>query len=51
MQLWLGGCGAAVWYVGSVLESDFVAGAGVGLMIAALTLRFLRKGTETGGAE
>lgn len=34
--------GGAVWLVGKVMEQEFVAGAGLGLVVAALILRFGR---------
>lgn len=35
--------GGAVWLGGKVLENEFVAGAGLGLVVAALVLRFGRE--------
>lgn len=34
--------GGAVWVAGKVVENEFVAGAGLGLVVAALILRFGR---------
>lgn len=34
--------GGAVWLGGKVMENEFVAGAGLGLVVAALILRFGR---------
>ena len=34
--------GGAVWVAGKVTENEFVAGAGLGLVVAALILRFGR---------
>lgn len=44
LQLILGGVGAAVWYAGALLASDFASGIGVGMLLAALSLRLLRRG-------
>lgn len=35
--------GGAVWIGGKVAENEFVAGAGLGLVVAALILRFGRR--------
>ena len=43
VQLVLAGLGAAVWYTGVVLASDFAAGAGVGMLVSALALRLLKR--------
>lgn len=42
LQLLLGGLGAAVWYAGAWLESEFASGIGVGVLLSALSLRLLR---------
>lgn len=46
LQLGIGVAGAAIWIVGAVLEEDFVAGVGCGLLIGALILRFGRRAAE-----
>lgn len=38
--------GGAVWLIGKVAENEFVAGAGLGLVVAALVLRFGRMAAE-----
>jgi len=43
LQAGFGLGGGAVWIVGKVLENEFVAGAGLGLVVAALILRFGRR--------
>lgn len=45
LQLGLVLGGGAVWFGGAVLEEDFVSGVGVGLVLAALLLRFGRTST------
>lgn len=45
LQLGLALGGGAVWFSGAVLEEDFVSGVGVGLILAALVLRFGRTST------
>lgn len=40
--------GGAVWLVGKVIENEFVAGTGLGLVIAALILRFGRRAADDG---
>ena len=49
LQLGLGLAGGVVWLTGAVLESDFTAGLGAGLLIAALVLRFGRQAAEREG--
>lgn len=46
LQVILGLLGGAVWFVGAILEEDFVAGAGLGLLVGALILRFGRKSAD-----
>lgn len=43
LQVGLGLAGGGVWVGGKVAGSEFVAGTGLGLVIAALVLRFGRK--------
>ena len=43
LQLGLGLGGGVTWLGGAAAESDFVAGVGAGLLIAALTLRMGRR--------
>lgn len=43
LQAGFGLGGGAVWIVGKVMGSEFVAGAGLGLVVAALILRFGRR--------
>lgn len=43
LQAGYGVGGGAVWVAGKVLENEFVAGAGLGLVVAALILRFGRR--------
>lgn len=43
LQAGFGLGGGAVWVGGKVIESEFVAGAGLGLVVAALLLRFGRR--------
>lgn len=43
LQLGLGLGGGGVWLVGKVVDSEFTAGAGLGLVVAALVLRFGRR--------
>lgn len=42
LQVGLGLGGAAVWFIGALLEQDFVAGVGCGLLAGALVLRLGR---------
>lgn len=51
LQLGFVMAGGAVWFGGAVLEENFVSGVGVGLIVAALFLRFGRTSTpdEPGG--
>lgn len=42
--------GGTTWVVGAILEVDFVAGAGLGLMVAALALRFGRRAARREGS-
>lgn len=46
LQAGFGLGGGAVWLVGKVMENEFVAGAGLGLVVAALVLRFGRIAAE-----
>ncbi len=41
-QLALAAAGAGTWFVGSALEEPFVSGLGVGIMVSALAVRFVR---------
>lgn len=50
-QLGFGLGGGAVWIVGQVAGSDFVGGAGLGLVAAALLLRFGRRAVEASSGE
>ena len=43
LQLALAGLGAVVWYGGVFASSDFVSGVGVGILIAALSVRLLKR--------
>ena len=43
LQIGLGLAGGATWFTGALTEQDFVAGAGCGLLIAAVVLRLGRK--------
>ncbi|WP_419163906.1 hypothetical protein [Candidatus Palauibacter sp.] len=43
LQLTLGLTGGATWFGGSLLEQDFLAGVGCGLVLAALVLRVGRR--------
>lgn len=40
--------GGAVWLAGEVSENEFLAGAGLGLVVAALLLRFGRLAAAEG---
>lgn len=42
LQIGLGLAGGAAWFVGALIERDFVAGVGCGLLVAALVLRLGR---------
>ena len=42
LQIGLGLAGGATWFVGVLTEQDFVAGAGCGLIVAAVVLRLGR---------
>ncbi len=44
LQIGLGLAGGAVWFIGAFTERDFVAGAGCGLLVAAVVLRLGRTG-------
>jgi hypothetical protein len=50
LQLGLGIGGGAVWVAGTALEADFLAGIGVGLLIAAVVLRLGRRAADRGDA-
>lgn len=43
LQIGLGLAGGATWFIGALTEQDFVAGAGCGLLVAAVVLRLGRK--------
>ena len=47
LQIGLGLAGGAAWFTGALTEQDFVAGAGCGLLVAAVVLRLGR--TRAGG--
>jgi len=49
LQITLALVGGAVWLVGAILEQDFVAGVGCGLLIGALILRLGRKAARPDG--
>ena len=38
--------GAALWYVGVLLDSEFSSGLGVGVLLSALALRILRRNAD-----
>ena len=42
LQVGLGLAGGATWFIGALTEQDFVAGAGCGLLVAAVVLRLGR---------
>ncbi|WP_419937047.1 hypothetical protein [Candidatus Palauibacter sp.] len=42
LQIGLGLAGGATWFIGALTEQDFVAGAGCGLLVAAVVLRLGR---------
>lgn len=48
LQIGLGLAGGATWFVGAMLEYDFISGVGLGLILAALVLRFGRTAAEQG---
>lgn len=41
LQISLGLAGGAVWFLGAMLQQDFVSGLGGGLVLAALLLRIV----------
>lgn len=43
--------GAAAWVVGAALEEEFVTGAGLGLLVAALALRLGRRAARAADGE
>ncbi|WP_423928763.1 hypothetical protein [Candidatus Palauibacter sp.] len=43
LQLGLSLAGGAAWFAGAFIEQEFLAGAGCGLILAALVLRLGRK--------
>ena len=47
LQVALAFAGGGAWLLGAMLEIDFVAGAGCGLLVAALVLRLGRARAET----
>lgn len=51
LQIGLALGGGTVWLAGAILDSDFFAGLGAGLLIAALTLRVGRKAAADGDRE
>jgi hypothetical protein len=42
-QLVMAVAGAAFWYAGTVVDSEFTSGLGVGVLLSALALRMLRR--------
>jgi hypothetical protein len=42
LQIGLGLAGGATWFTGALMGLDFVAGAGCGLLVAAVVLRLGR---------
>ena len=42
LQIGLGLAGGATWFIGALTEQDFAAGAGCGLLAAAVVLRLGR---------
>ena len=48
-QLVMAVAGAALWYAGVVVDSEFTSGLGVGVLLSALALRVLR--SRSGDAE
>jgi hypothetical protein len=48
LQVGFGVAGGAIWLAGAILEQDFVAGLGCGLLVAALLLRLGRRAADTG---
>ena len=46
LQVAFGLAGGAVWLAGALLEHEFVAGVGGGLLLAALLLRIGRRAAE-----
>lgn len=43
LQLVMAAAGAASWYTGVLLQSEFTSGVGVGVLVSALALRVLRR--------
>lgn len=48
-QLIMAVCGAALWYAGVLLDSEFTSGLGVGVLVSALALRVLRRRSRREG--
>ena len=48
LQVGLGLGGGCLWLTGKIVESEFTAGVGLGLAVAALVLRFGRRAAEEG---
>lgn len=48
LQVGLGLGGGTLWLAGKIVESEFTAGTGLGLVVAALVLRFGRRAAEEG---
>lgn len=42
LQLVMALAGAALWYAGVLVDSEFTSGLGVGVLLSALALRVLR---------
>lgn len=51
LQLGMALGGAVIWIVGAVLEEDFVAGVGCGVLVGALLLRLGRRSAEDAPAD
>jgi len=49
LQVTFAMAGGAVWFAGAMVEQDFVAGAGCGLIVAALLLRLGRGHADDAG--
>jgi hypothetical protein len=48
LQIGFAVAGGATWLTGALLDNDFVAGLGCGLLVAALLLRLGRRAADTG---
>jgi hypothetical protein len=47
LQLGMAAAGAALWYAGVLLKSEFTSGLGVGILVSALLLRIVRRRVDT----